>query len=113
MADLQKELFAQPRHSPLADVAWFESFLLGGKCWFTASDILLTMARPASDANKRWLRQLASQSDLILSGQLGYRAIANATAEEINHAANGLESQGRLMCERAIRIRRSGHRILG
>jgi hypothetical protein len=61
----------------------------------------------------RDIRQLASESPNIISGQRGYKHVAHATAEEINHAANWLESQAKKMSDRAGAIRRTAHRIFG
>lgn len=112
ISDPQPELFSAPV-APARDVAWLENFLDGGKIWFTAADILLSLGRPPSDANKRWLRELASNSGYILSGQRGYRHIRHATAEEIHHACAWMESQARLMGERAGRLRRNAHKLFG
>lgn len=112
-ADTQPELFTQPMESNSKDVSWFEMFLLGGCCWFTAQDILLAVGRPTTDANKRWLRCLASDSGVILSGQKGYRHLVNASPEEIHHACAWLESQAKLMGDRACRLRKNAHKIFG
>ena len=109
----QTDLFSQLKNSPDESVAWFEKFLAGGQIWFTASDILISLGRPVSDANKRWLRDLAGKSDFILAGQKGYRAMQHATPEEIHHCAAWLEHQAKAMAERAGRIRRAAHKIFG
>jgi len=56
---------------------------------------------------------VASECENIISGQRGYKHIAHATPEEINHAANWLESQAKKMSERACAIRRNAHKIFG
>ena len=83
------------------NVEWLESLLLGAGCWLSCKDILLTTNGRAID---RDIRSFASASDNILSGQKGYLHIKHATAEEINHAANWLESQASKMADRACRI---------
>lgn len=79
----------------------------------TATDILISIGRPVTDANKRWLRELASQSEFILAGQRGYLHLESATAEEINHCCNWLNAQALKMSERAGRLRKNAHRIFG
>jgi len=109
-ANQQQELFRAEPGDP--NVVWLEKFLLEQHAWATAVQILERVNYPTTDSNKRWLRQLASASDWILSGQKGYRHLQHATTEEVQHAAAWLESQGKLMSERACRIRRNAHRIL-
>ena len=92
-------------------MAWFENLLLGGQCWMLASDVLLAIGRPATDANKRWVRDLASRSGYVLPSQRGYRHLKHATAEEIHHACSFLESQSKVMAERASRLRRNAHKL--
>jgi len=110
---VQPELFAPKPGDYATEVAWLEKFLLGGQIWFTASDILLAVQRPANDAGKRWLRNLASASSEIISGQKGYKHVNHATAEEVNHSANWLISQGKLMIKRGIGQRRYAHTVFG
>jgi len=100
-------------HEPDADVEWLEHLLQMGRDWQTAAEILAAILRPPTDDNKRWLRDLASRSEWILSGQLGYKNLEHATAEEIDHAANWLISQGKKMIRRGIALRRNAHRIFG
>ena len=109
----QPELFSpKPPVAPDKDVAWLEHFLDGGKCWFTASDILLSLGRPATDPGKRWLRNLASNSGWVIAGQKGYRSLHHATPEEINHSCAWMESQAKIMGERCGRIRKNAHKII-
>lgn len=104
----QPELFNAPPEIP--DVAWLEHFLESGQVWFTAKDIQLSTRGKIGD---RALRELASASAKIISGQKGYRALCHASPEEINHAANWLESQASKMSNRACAIRREAHKIFG
>lgn len=108
----QPELFAPPRHSEDRDVAWLENLLKANKDWMTSTQCIGMLQRPASDDNRRWIRELASRSEWIISGQKGYKHIEHGTTEEINHAANWLESQANKMSKRAAGIRRNAHRIL-
>jgi hypothetical protein len=78
--------------------------------WITAAQLLVKAQWPVTDANKRKLRDLASQSNgQIISGQRGYRHIRHATIEEIEHAANWLQHQAKEMDQRAYEIRRQRH----
>jgi hypothetical protein len=106
----QPTLFDQPRHGECADLLWLENLLKGAACWMTAKDILLTVGGRLHD---RDLRELASSSEWIISGQKGYKHIEHSTPEEIHHCAAWLESQAKKMGERAGRIRHSAHKIFG
>ena len=69
-----------------------------------------TNARSLSNWNERHLRAIANASDgEIISGQRGYCHIENATLDEIDHAANWLEHQAKVMGDRARAIRRRKH----
>ena len=109
----QPMLFASREDKAAKDLAWLEKLLAGSAEWMLASDILATIGFPVNDGNKRWLRDLASQSKVILSGQKGYKHAACATAEEVNHSANWLISQGKLMIQRGLAQRKAYHAILG
>lgn len=105
----QPDLFtAKPAVDP--EASWLEKLLFEGKCWMSARDIMATTKGAVID---REIRQVASECEHIISGQKGYKHIAHATAEEINHAANWLESQAKKMSERACAIRRNAHKIFG
>ncbi len=111
--DGQLSLLEQPQHAEDADTAWLESLLDGHKSWMTSGEILRRLFNDATENKQRWLRELASGSVWIISGQRGYKNIRHATAEEIEHAANWLESQAKKMSDRAGGIRRNAHRIFG
>jgi hypothetical protein len=111
--DAQLSLLEPPRHAEGEDAAWLENLLKQARAWVTATEILYSIGKPASEDQKRWLRRLASASCWIISGQKGYKHIEHATAEEIDHCANGLESQAKEMSDRAGGIRRNAHRIFG
>jgi hypothetical protein len=104
----QPDLFAAPREP--GDAAWLEKLLLEAKCWMSAKDIILTTRGHVID---RDVRRLASETSNIISGQKGYKHVSHATAEEINQAANWLESQAKKMSDRACGIRRRAHQIFG
>jgi hypothetical protein len=109
----QPDLFKQPRHAEDSDVQWLENLLDWQKGWMTSSEILRAVFKDATENKQRWLRELASESVWIISGQRGYKHLKHATAEEIEHAANWLESQAKKMSDRAGGIRRNAHRIFG
>jgi len=92
------------------EMGWLEKLLLDGKCWMTAGDIALTTQGRVND---RDIREVASGSAMIISGQKGYKHVSHSTAEEINRCANGLESQAKKMSDRAGAIRRQAHKIFG
>jgi hypothetical protein len=94
-------------------VTWLERWLEEHPGWHNAADILRTMGREETDGEKRAIRSVAAASDAIVSGQKGYQHIAHSTPEQINHAANWLESQAGKMHDRAIAIRRRAHAIFG
>ncbi len=105
----QPDLFAA-RSEIIAQASWLEQLLFDGKCWMTAKDIQMTTHGRALD---RDIRQMASESAKIISGQKGYKHIAHGTSEEVNHAASWLESQAKKMSDRACSIRREAHKIFG
>ena len=110
MISPQPELFDQPRHAADADVLWLENLLKGAGCWMTAKDIKLTIRGLLYD---RDLREMASASEWIISGQKGYKHMSHATAEEIHHACAWLESQAKKMGDRAGKLRSNSHKLFG
>lgn len=78
--------------------------------WHTASVI-----RIATGIDERSVRSTASASDVIISGpgSPGYCHARHCPPEEIARIAAKLESQGKAMIARAIRIRRRAHRTIG
>lgn len=99
------------------NVGWLEELLDGAGCWMKASDVVRTYSPnpmdDPSDSEKRYVRELASASEWIISGQKGYKHLRHATAEEIQHAAAWLESQAKKMGDRAGAIRRNAHKVFG
>ena len=93
-----------------ANVLWLESLFLGARCWMTAKDIILTVNGAVLD---RDVRELASASPKIISGQKGYKHVEYSTPEEIKHCSNWLISQGKKMIKRGIGIRRHAHEVGG
>ena len=105
----QLNLFAPPA-SPAGEIDCLLAFLAGRPGWTTARQI--TAAIGLSD---RQIRQLArDHRGSILSGpgSPGYKLIADATLEEINHTADRLRSQAREMLAGSIRLRKVAHSII-
>lgn len=105
----QPDLFT-PRPQVNAEESWLETLLFGAQCWMSARAIMETTKGRVID---REIRQVASESSKIISGQKGYKHIAHATAEEVNHSANWLISQGKKMIRRGIAQRNEAHKIFG
>src|SRR5689334_21696813 len=95
------------------NVRWLEDLLRGRPGWLTAAQLLQLLGDPDTDALKRELRLLANASEWIISGQKGYKHLEHATAEEISHFCNWMESQAKQMTQRAETLRRNAHRIFG
>ncbi len=93
-----------------ANVVWLEAMLLQRSEWLTARQII---AASLDHLHDRDVRELASASKWIISGQRGYKHLEHATTEETQHAANWLISQGKKMIKRGIAIRTNGHKLLG
>lgn len=108
--EAQLELAPQPVADP--NVRWLEAELLQAAGWLSAAEL---QQRSLGRLNERAIRKLASESQWILSGpgSPGYKHLKCATADEINHYAAAAESQGKLMIERAIRLRHAAHAVLG
>jgi hypothetical protein len=106
----QLNMFPPP---PVGNVTWLEELLNDRKAWMTAADVLRCVGKDDTDDQKRMVRRLAKASLWLISGQKGYKHISHATAEEINHFVNWMESQATEMTRRAEAIRRNAHRIFG
>lgn len=104
----QLNLFAASPADP--KIEWMESTLLAVGEWMSASELSVASGGRLDD---RSVRALAGASDNVVSGQRGYKHIRRATTEEIDHAAAWLESQSRKMADRATRIRRNAHQLVG
>lgn len=104
--------------NPLTDadqdhLATLIGLLAARKDWTPAYDLLIWLDVQPTESRRRWLRNLAANSDgLIISGQHGYRHISHATPDEVAHAANWLEHQATTMGQRARAIRRCFHHSL-
>jgi hypothetical protein len=108
----QLNLFAQPSAEDTS-VKWLEAYLREHPGWHTSAMILVALGKPETDQNKRDIRGIAQASEWIISGQRGYKHLSRATAEEISHFTNWMESQAREMTKRAEIVRKNAHRIFG
>jgi hypothetical protein len=81
---------------------------LAGRGWVRRRDLA-----PVIGLDERKIRELAEQSaGVIVSGNRGYCLFSECTVDDLSHAANRLESQGRKMIRRAIAIRNRAHKSL-
>lgn len=111
MRDPQLDFFATP--PPNRSVQGLENLLRSRPGWQTAAQILQHLGEPLSDDATRQIRRLANSSVWLISGQKGYKHLEHATAEEISHFANWMESQAAQMTRRAESVRRNAHRVFG
>jgi len=88
---------------------WLEGYLARHPHWVSSGDLANALCHPADDGSKRLIRRLAQDSALIISGQLGYRHVASATPDELDHFVAWMRSQGREMIARADRIASAAH----
>jgi hypothetical protein len=106
IAELELPLFTSAPKASARNVEWFVN-LLRGRGWVLARDLLVEVGQPVTDGNKRFLRDLANQSEgKIGSGQKGYKLVEEMTAEEFAHAENWLASQEAEMKRRRIEMQR-------
>lgn len=79
--------------------------ILSGAGWLSAKEICSRMGWAPSEANRRIVRSMAEESGgRVISGQEGYKLTAEATSEEIHHAAAWLKAQAKKMLARASEI---------
>ena len=111
---VQPDLFP-PRPEAATDTAWLEGLLDTVKDWMTAAEILQSIGKPVTEDNRRWLRDVASRCEYVLSGpgSPGYRHIKHSNLEECAHYGDAKISQGKEMIRGGIKIRRAAHKILG
>lgn len=107
----QIEMFPLPKED--VNVAYLANRLRERGGWATSVDLLNDLGLPDTENHRRWIRRLAEQADPdVISGQLGYKHVANATQDEIHHFVAWMESQGKKMIARAESVRRRAHQIL-
>ena len=79
--------------------------ILSRSGWLSAKEICIRKGLTPSEANRRIVRSFAEESEgKVISGQEGYKLTAEATAEEIHHAAAWLRAQATKMLSRASSI---------
>lgn len=93
------------------NVRWLENYLKSSRDWMEGGALELIAGREKYQG--RWVRALAQASEWVISGQKGYKHLEHATAEEVSHFVNWMESQGKKMIGRAEKIRRNAHAIFG
>jgi methionine synthase I (cobalamin-dependent) len=92
----------------------FTRLLFNLGCWVTAAQLAETLAMPANEQSRRTIRAMAeAASPDVISGQMGYRHIETATAEEVRHCVAWFDSQAKKMAGRANAIRRRAHQLVG
>lgn len=79
--------------------------LLRGVDWATAEQLLIGLALPVTEASKRRIRKIASDSGgRIGSGQRGYKLVAEMTAEEYGHCDRWMAHQEAEMQRRRLEM---------
>ena len=108
--DLLKNLPGEPRQCELEGAEWLRRLLWQSGQWLTCREIIRYSAdRTCEREVRRWAEVAEGE---VISGQLGYRHTQRATAEEIQHACDWLESQAQRMMERSVRTRRRAHQLI-
>lgn len=78
------------------------------------SDDLIRMARSWDrDWTRTVINNLAASSVEIISSALGYKLVKHATADEVRHFLNSMESRAKAEMERAAAVRKRARQILG
>lgn len=106
---IELPMFERPAEDP--NVRWLEAWLERHGGWARAEELVAAAGREGD--GERWVRELASASEWVISGQRGYRHVTRATAEEIRHFVNQIRSRARKLEGRAQRVLRNAHAILG
>lgn len=89
--------------------------LLGDGAWMLSTEIVrVVQARTGAGWSTTKVNALAAAAcPQIISGQLGYKLTKHATADEVNHFCNQMESRGKEMIARAEKTRRFAHQLFG
>ena len=90
------------------NVRELERILLDANCWLSSSAI-----GSKTGWNSDKVNNLARVSSDIISGQHGYKHLRHATASEEGHFFNGLISRARELANRAARVRKRAHQLVG
>ena len=85
-------------------------WLLRGRGWTHASEILVTLDMPDTERNRRWVREVANASGGVIASAPGvpYRLTAEIPPEEIGKMES-LRTQVRQMARRYVQIMRVWH----
>lgn len=98
---------SETNHSPRvtdADIHWLEKTLRFAEAWLHADELLLAHTDAVDYAGKRWIRAVASQSNWVISGNEGYKHVACATREEVQHFVDRMNSQIEVMRKRTAAV---------
>ena len=110
MSQDELPLFAEP---PDEHIARFVHLLALLGDWITSTQVCHHLVLPVNESSRRMIRDWANASDDVISGQRGYRHVTHATADDISHFCNWMESQASRMQSRSIRIRQRAHALVG
>lgn len=91
-----------------ANVLELERILADYQGWMSSS---LIGSHTGWNSDK--VNALARVSSEIISGQRGYKHLRHATSDEQTHFFNGLISRARELANRAARVRRRAHQLVG
>ncbi|MBN8247763.1 MAG: hypothetical protein J0L84_10010 [Verrucomicrobia bacterium] len=107
----QLELIPPPGPAVGTDEIVLVVHLLRGVNWATAEEILVGMALPVTEAAKRRIRKIASDSGgRIAGGQRGYKLVTEMTAEEFGHFDRWMAHQEAEMQRRRLEASQVFHR---
>ena len=95
------------------NVRWLENLLKSRADWVSAAELAALSGRGVTEHTKRYIRQLASASHWIVSGQAGYRHLEHCTPEIVHHFTSAFRSQIRKMGLRLLGVQRNAHRLFG
>jgi hypothetical protein len=88
-----------------------ENLLREAKGWIGAAEILTMRFAIPNESAKRQLRRTAAASKWIISGQLGYKHLQQATPDEVKHFCAQMSSQTRKMDARVQSIETNYRKI--
>ena len=109
IANLEPHLIdTKPEVDP-EEIAGLENFLLANPGWWSSSRLLAARGIVPDQNNRKELTHIAEWCDRIISGQEGYCHINHASADEIKHFLNGLDSRSRKLAERRLRVSKAAH----
>ena len=114
------QLELQPATTPLfliredhANVKWLVA-LLRARGWMTRKMILAEARKADTAYSERWVRALVQAAGAeVVKGQDGFNHFENCKLDDITHAANQSISQGKLMIQYGVALRRRVHGRVG